>query len=327
MKKPILTIGIPTYNRPKSIVKTVKSLLPQLNDKVVLLVKDNCSDIPVSSLFTNEEKKLFTIKRNKTNIGGDANICSIIYDADTKWVWDLGDDDYPLPDAVEKVLGYIENYPDEILFKFNSYIEKEIHSFEELADINKYRSVFSNFLFMSSSIFNRDKLIDYLQYYYNNISSMVGQTIFVLKYMEENSGNIYFLSNKIVEYSVDFLQPQGCHIIESGGWTNDVFIKRSSMIYDIFNPEKKLLCSTLFKGVAQQHLRGVLLNNQLSTHKKILMVCYILNKVGIYQIIKYNSAIFFQFFLYLVLPHKLYVRIKNKAITTVLDKNLNKNTI
>lgn len=70
MGNPILTIGIPTYNRPESIKKSVRALLPQLNDQVVLRVWDNCSDTPVADLFTEEEKQKFNIVRNRTNIGG-----------------------------------------------------------------------------------------------------------------------------------------------------------------------------------------------------------------------------------------------------------------
>ena len=58
MGNPILTIGIPTYNRPESIKKSVRALLPQLNDQVVLRVWDNCSDTPVADLFTEEEQIL-----------------------------------------------------------------------------------------------------------------------------------------------------------------------------------------------------------------------------------------------------------------------------
>ena len=58
MTQPLLTIGIPTYNRPESIQKTVRTLLPQLNENVVLRVWDNCSVSPVSDLFTEEEKKI-----------------------------------------------------------------------------------------------------------------------------------------------------------------------------------------------------------------------------------------------------------------------------
>ena len=156
MDNPILTIGIPTYNRPNSITKTVRALLPQLNDQVVLKVWDNFSDTPVSDLFTDEEKEKFTIIRNKTNIGGDANICGVIYHADTKWVWDLGDDDGPLPNAVEIILEHISKYPDALVFKFNSYIEKDLHSFEDMVGFCRHHSVFSNFLYISSGIYNRD---------------------------------------------------------------------------------------------------------------------------------------------------------------------------
>ena len=132
MADPILTIGIPTYNRPHNIVRTVRALIPQLTDEVILKVRDNCSDIPVTTLFSEEEKRYFQIIRNKNNIGGDANIVACIYDCDTKWVWTLGDDDIPVDDAVESILNNIKRHPDELYFKYGSKIEKETYTLEEM---------------------------------------------------------------------------------------------------------------------------------------------------------------------------------------------------
>ena len=65
---PILTIAIPTYNRPDKIYEQVMGLIPQLTDEVQLIVQDNHSDQPVESLFSNDVKAKCTFLRNKYNI-------------------------------------------------------------------------------------------------------------------------------------------------------------------------------------------------------------------------------------------------------------------
>ena len=73
-KLPILSINIPTYNRPLQIQQQVRRILPQLSDEIVLNVFDNHSQQSVESLFTSEEKRHFNIVRHRYKIGGDANI-------------------------------------------------------------------------------------------------------------------------------------------------------------------------------------------------------------------------------------------------------------
>ncbi len=319
MEEPILTIGIPTYNRPNSIVKTVRALLPQLNGQVVLTVWDNCSDTPVSELFTDEEKEKFTIIRHKANIGGDANICGVIYYADTKWVWDLGDDDGPIDNAVETILGYINKYPETLLFKFNSYLTKELHSFEDLVDLCKYQFVFSNFLYISSGIYNREKLIDDIQYYYVNLSSMVGQTIFVLKHLEKQNENCLFLSEKIVQHSVGGLDDSDQEV-EGGTWNALTFITRSSLIFDVFNDKRKTLNSTLFAGVANQYLSS-LGGHGLAMDLTLLALKKTISTIGLINILRYNFMAFLKMITKLILigflPDKYYQKVKTKMKSKV----------
>lgn len=326
MNTPILTIGIPTYNRPNSITKTVRALLPQLNEKVVLEVRDNCSDIPVAELFTDEEKKCFTIIRNKANIGGDANIAGCIYHANTKWVWDLGDDDNPLDNAVETIINYIESYPEALFFKFNSYIEKELHSFNDVAEICKFQWVFSNFLYISSGVYNREKLIGDIQHYYINLSSMVGQTIFILKHLEKGNEDCFFLSTKIVRHSVGGLEEEDQNA-EGGTWNAFTFIKRSAIIFDIFQVRRNELNSTLFAGVTNQYLNS-LGGHGLSLSQTFKALRLSINNAGFLNVIKYNSSALFKLIskliLICVLPSKYYQMIKARTKSRVNKKILNK---
>lgn len=320
MNDPILTIGIPTYNRPINIVETIKSLLPQLNEKVRLVVYDNCSDRPVSELFSDEEKSSFTIVRNKANIGGDANIAGVIYNAETKWVWDLGDDDIPTNNAISTILEQIEKHPEALMFNFNTYKEGVTTNFAELAEICKYRYMFSNLLFISSGIYNREKLSDDILHYYLNITSMIGQAIFVLKHLERQDDTIYFIKDKIVQHSIDGIEAEKGKEVrpllrERPRWSREVFVKKSSVIFDLFSSKRKMLNGTLFKGIALEYLKIVLDPKEASMTfwQRIKLFKYVSNIVGFYNILKYNSAVLGQYFIKYIVPDSTYKRIKKKA--------------
>ena len=329
MGNPILTIGIPTYNRPESIKKSVRALLPQLNDQVVLRVWDNCSDTPVADLFTEEEKQKFKIVRNRTNIGGDANICGVVYHADTKWVWTLGDDDGPLPNAIKTILDSIEKYPDALFFKYNSYIEKDLHSFKDLTELCKRHWIFGNFLYISSGVFNRDKLLDDIQYYYINLSSMVGQTIYILKHLERKDEDSYFFKSKIVRHSTGGLHNDEDDVSEGVSWNALTFIKRSSIIFDVFHDKRKSLDSTLFAGIAQQYL-GSLAGQSLGLDQTWQGVRLTISQIGFVNLIKYNFNSLIKLIgkqlLITCLPDSVYQRIKIKMKNSINKKLLEKET-
>ena len=320
MNNPILTIGIPTYNRPKNIQETVRLLLPQLNDRVKLVVHDNCSDIPVSELFTDEEKTKFSIIRNRVNIGGDANIAGVIYHADTKWVWDLGDDDFPTPSAVSIIMDKIEKYPDALMLNFNTYKKSHTKNFDELAKLCSFRYMFSNLLFISSGVYNRDKLKADLFQYYKNLSSMVGQAILILKHLERQPDELYFFPEKIVHHSVDGIELEldakvKPRIHERPNWSRVTFVKRSSVIFEEFESKRKFLNGNLFKGIALEYLRIVFDTSMSNANffQRISLFCYVARTVGLFNIFRYNSHVLAQFFVKFILPSSLYRKIKRKA--------------
>lgn len=329
MQSAILTIGIPTFNRPNSITKTVRALLPQLNDRVVLNVYDNCSETPVTDLFTEEEKQKFNIVRNRTNIGGDANICGVVYHADTKWVWTLGDDDGPLPNAVETILDNIEKFPNALFFKYNSYIEKELHSFEDLTELCRYQWIFGNFLYISSGVFNRDKLLDDIQYFYINLSSMVGQTIYILKHLERTAEDSYFLKTKIVKHSTGGLHDDEDDVSEGVSWNALTFIKRSSIIFDTFRDKRKSLTSNLFVGIAQQYLDS-LAGQSLGFNQTWKGLKLTINQIGLINLIRYNYNSLIKLLgkklLITCLPDFTYQRVKVKIKRSINKKMLEKET-
>jgi len=119
---PLLTIAIPTYNRPSNLHKTLEQLKPQLTDECRLCLFDNQSLPSVAEsqrdILATLPEGSFEIRRHRENIGGNANILKCIEDADTEWVWTLGDDEIVRPDAIATILRNIKANPDATYINF-----------------------------------------------------------------------------------------------------------------------------------------------------------------------------------------------------------------
>lgn len=298
----ILTIGIPTYNRPEYIQKTVRSILPQLNDKVLLVVRDNCSQIPVESLFTNNELKLFKIVRTKVNIGGNANIAGVIYNCDTPWCWTLGDDDDVAPNAVNTILNYIERYPSTSFIKFNSPLEKEVNGFDDLVQLIKHKYVYSRLLFMSTSIYNVEKVKNYLYYYYESLSTQSGQVVFFLKYMEYNNGNAFFTKTSIIPHS------------NPPEWNFENYIRPCPVYFNMFKEQRKKLNNNLFVGLTFGYFYNILFG-KMKPKLKWDLFWYVAWNYGYYNTFRYHGKLIIQFLVYVLLPDRIYLYLKDKLKT------------
>ena len=123
MKKE-LSICIPTYNRKNNLIHQLNSLIYQEGASFVnIFVIDNCSNYDVEKAINEEFDKdkinNISIIRNKTNIGGSANIASIFFHCNTSWMWLLGDDDESNPNSIKKILEDINCHKDASLLKYS----------------------------------------------------------------------------------------------------------------------------------------------------------------------------------------------------------------
>lgn len=226
-KKTLLSISIPTYNRPVQIQEQVRRILPQLNDKVSLIVYDNCSDYFVSDLFTEEEKKSFTIKRNPINIGGDANIARCFEKCETDWLWTLSDDDFVTPNAIDKILQYIYDNEDCVFINFWSHEEGKTNDFLEFAKKMSNRGMFTASFSMSTCLYNWELLKNDIHYYYKFLSSMLGTLIMLSKNIERTNNKCYFVNDCVVELGTDV------------GWNYSDYIYSSSLIIQAFKKNRR----------------------------------------------------------------------------------------
>jgi len=297
MNEEILSIYIPTYNRPIEIQTQVRLLLPQLNNKVSLVVFDNCSCISVKELFSTEELLRFTIKRNKINVGADANIARCFEDCSTPWLWTLSDDDYVKTNSVETVLNEILKNEEAVFICFGNNQFRKISGFEKLAYEFRRPEIYSQSFAMSYCIYNVSKLQKSLQVYYNYLSSMVGTIILVLKYVQKNKNEIciYSIQNPIQYYSKEV------------SWNYGTYINRTRLFIDAFRCRKNNFNKTLFLGCHKTNYNLIILDrkgSKMTERKKWSAYMKVISNQGIINAILYSPKLLIYTFIILCIGPK-----------------------
>jgi abequosyltransferase len=105
---PLLTIGIPTYNRARCLERLLAILGKELEGetRVELLVSDNASTDGTSTLVEAHGASGTALRyiRNAENLGADRNILQVFNLARGKYVWIFSDDDLIAPGTIHRVL-------------------------------------------------------------------------------------------------------------------------------------------------------------------------------------------------------------------------------
>ena len=292
-----LTVTIPTYNRPDHIQKQVRDVLAQLKKGVNLVVYDNCSDTPVESLFTDEERTQFVIKRNKTNIGADANNAHCLENVSDGWVWLLGDDDRIRPDAIDVILSLIERYPDCCYINTANKRTQLIGSFDEFLSYFKMRGAWGKAFFQSACLFNMSLLRVSLIWYYNFLSSQMGQICMIIKHLELNENQkVFFTTENLI---VDK---------EPGGWDPMKLLINSLCIIDKFQYCKKKMRPTVFCSLGNMYL------DSIASLKKgrLKYLKLIIKRLGIINILRYSYIGVAYYTLAVILPESIHRNIHDR---------------
>ena len=100
--RPILTIAVPTYNGSNTIGFMLDILLPQINEKIEVIISDNCSTDNTVQIISTYIKKYPFIRyiRNERNLGADSNFLQCMRLAKGKYTLLISDDDIIIEDSV-----------------------------------------------------------------------------------------------------------------------------------------------------------------------------------------------------------------------------------
>lgn len=180
----LLTIAIPTYNRPEKLLGTLKTLISASPAGVAILIVDNASDQSVEEFVRERLPEIpdrVRFHRNRANVGLVANICRCYELVDTPWVWTVGDDDAPVEGAVPRILEEIERLNHEIMLlginfstSLHTYPESRIlHNLEDYWSVHQEPMAFSNAMFLASCVYRIENVLKFLRVGYQQAFSAV----------------------------------------------------------------------------------------------------------------------------------------------------------
>jgi glycosyltransferase involved in cell wall biosynthesis len=206
----VLTIAIPTYNRPKHVYSVVKRLLPQLEDDCVLKIYDNCSDKPVVGVISDLLDKYPAVKiqviRNAVNIGAIGNVIRCMEQCDTKWLVMCGDDDPPDLDHVAKVKRAIVQYSEAVFISFLLGDEQRPRDFTTNGINGFVRGdyIFGTVLSISCGVYRMEALRHYMSIAYFYAYTSGPHMALLIKALVSNGGQCVFVSRRLADCSRDF---------------------------------------------------------------------------------------------------------------------------
>ena len=90
----LISICIPTYDRPEKLLNCINSLSLQTKKNFEVCISDNCSKVNIKKLIQPFKKKLnIKFKKNNKNLGFAVNLLKVSKMASGEFIWFLGDDD------------------------------------------------------------------------------------------------------------------------------------------------------------------------------------------------------------------------------------------
>jgi len=122
----ILSICIPTYNRPKQLPNCLHSIyLAKKNSNLdfEVCISDNGSNYDITKIINEYQDKLnIKLNRNEVNLGYQPNLLRVISIAQGEYVWAIGDDDLLMPDSLKIMEKLFLDNRDVDFFYVNSYL-------------------------------------------------------------------------------------------------------------------------------------------------------------------------------------------------------------
>ncbi|MBD2150274.1 glycosyltransferase family 2 protein [Pseudanabaena sp. FACHB-1277] len=108
-KQPLVSVGIPTYNRAATLVKAIESVLQQTYSNIELIISDNASTDETQSIcekFCNLDQRITYIRQEK-NLGAANNFNTVLEFAKGEYFMWLGDDDWISSMYIEECIGIL----------------------------------------------------------------------------------------------------------------------------------------------------------------------------------------------------------------------------
>lgn len=114
---PLVTVGIPTYNRSRILPRAIKSILNQTYKNIEIIISDNCSTDKTASIcksYANSNKHIRYFHQS-SNYGYLFNYLFVLRLAKGKYFMWASDDDFRNPTYIKDVVDLLESDRDAVL--------------------------------------------------------------------------------------------------------------------------------------------------------------------------------------------------------------------
>lgn len=177
MKKPFISICIPSYNRPQELSRLLKSINASNPKDIEIVICEDKS--PKRKEIKSEVEKFkksanyaVVYKENRQNLGYDGNLKELIRNASGDWIVFMGDDDEFVSGALDKLIDFLRQNPDlgYVLRSYESvHLNGKIEKFRYYNDnhffepgLASFVALFRKSVFISGFTIRRPAVTDFL---------------------------------------------------------------------------------------------------------------------------------------------------------------------
>ncbi|MEM1252510.1 MAG: glycosyltransferase family 2 protein [Cyanobacteria bacterium P01_H01_bin.21] len=127
-KSPLISVIIPTYNRPDYLREAIASVINQTYTNLEIIVSDDCSTQNPKGLIESFHDPRLRLRRNSKNLGVGLNSTYGFIGSKGKYVASLNDDDKWDPHFLERLVQPLEQNSDLVLAFCDYYVIDDISS-------------------------------------------------------------------------------------------------------------------------------------------------------------------------------------------------------
>ena len=114
MSMPLVSIGIPCYNRPKGLMKSLENIVNQTYSNIEIIISDNCSENnevkEIAERYAQSDNRIKYIRQSR-NIGMYDNFNFVLEHSTGEFFMWASDDDIFAPEMIETCLPYLLEQP------------------------------------------------------------------------------------------------------------------------------------------------------------------------------------------------------------------------
>lgn len=275
-----ISIGIPTYNRPSSLKRTLDSLLRQSYLNLEIVISDNCSPNPevkkLIELYCKKDKRI-VVYFQPNNIGMTMNFRFVLENATGRFfMWKADDDVIEDKDFIKKLYTKLLEKGCDFVFPESYYLKKDGQRKPILKGI--YENCKNRFEYLNAIT----KSFACLEFYgLYDISKFSIQSEF--NFMEDvGCPDVFYLPNLFLNHDVEFV-PETYYIFVHEP-SADSFQRSLNLYKDRQAVLRKLIRTFASTDVLNSNQRSIIVSNILTYYEEIIKEHYSIKKIDLLKI-------------------------------------------